>query len=159
MPVDVNKATARRVVRYDTLQDLLADAERLASGPVRTAGNRSFAEILRHLSVVMHGSIDSWGEPIYAPFGMRVLGRLFRKAILARGLPSGVRLRPEDEARVWPSPGGVVEELDGLRAAIRRLGEETKRGSHPVFGKLNVDQWNRFHLRHSELHMSFVVPA
>jgi hypothetical protein len=29
----------------------------------------------------------------------------------------------------------------------------------PVFGPLTVDEWNQFHLRHGEPHMSFVVPA
>ncbi|MBX9787841.1 MAG: DUF1569 domain-containing protein [Pirellulales bacterium] len=35
---------------------------------------------------------------------------------------------------------------------------ETRRVPHPVIGRLSVDQWNRFHLRHAELHLSFFVP-
>jgi len=31
--------------------------------------------------------------------------------------------------------------------------------SHPLFGKLSREEWNRFHLRHAELHMSFLVQA
>jgi hypothetical protein len=29
---------------------------------------------------------------------------------------------------------------------------------YPVFGKLTPEEWHQFHLRHAELHMSFVLP-
>ena len=31
-------------------------------------------------------------------------------------------------------------------------------GPHPVIGRLSAAQWNKFHLRHAELHLSFFVP-
>ncbi|REJ86679.1 MAG: DUF1569 domain-containing protein [Planctomycetota bacterium] len=45
-----------------------------------------------------------------------------------------------------------------LKAAIARCGEETRRADHPVFGRLTLDEWEQFGLRHAEMHMSFVHP-
>jgi hypothetical protein len=159
MAVDVTKVTNRRRVRYETLQDLIADAERLSARPVHTLGNKSFEQILRHLSLVMNVSIDGSAKPLPMPLYIRVLGRLLKKKILARGLRPGVRLPSDADASVWPAGRDAAVELEDLRRAVHRLGVETKRGSHPAFGKMDVAEWNLFHLRHSELHMSFVTPA
>jgi hypothetical protein len=159
MAVDVTKVTNRRQVHYESLQDLISDAERLSAGPVRTLGNKSFEQILRHLSLVMDVSIDGSGKPLPMPLYIRVLARLLKKKILARGLRPGIRLGADGDARVWPAGRDAATELEDLRKAVHRLGVETKRGSHPAFGKMDVDEWHVFHLRHSELHMSFVVPA
>jgi hypothetical protein len=59
MAVDSRKVSDRRVVHFDRLQDLVADAERLAAGPVRSLGNRSFEQILGHLALFMSGSINN----------------------------------------------------------------------------------------------------
>src|SRR5262249_12618476 len=118
-----------------------------------------FEQILRHLSLVMNVSIDGSGKPLPMPLYVRLMGRLLKKKILASGLRPGVQLREDADARVWPPGRDAATELEDLRKAVHRLGVETKRGSHPAFGKMDVDEWNLFHLRHSELHMSFVTPA
>lgn len=158
MAVDVKHVVDRRVVRYDTLQDLLADAEQLAAGPVRTLGNHSFGQILRHLALTMNGSIDDAFSSIRFPWWIRFLARMRRKAIFAGGLRPGIRLPSDADVYAWPKEKELTAMLEDLRKAVSRLENETKRGSHPAFGKLTVNEWNQFHLRHSELHMSFVVP-
>ncbi len=159
MAVDVKKVSNRRSVRYQTLQDLVEDAERLGAGEVKTLGNRSFEEILSHLALVMNGCIDSRGDHIRFPLHIRVLARVLRGYIFSRGLTPGRQLSADADRRLWPQGKDMPDALEDLRQAIRRLEAETKRGAHPAFGKLNVSQWNQFHLRHAELHMSFVVPA
>jgi hypothetical protein len=159
MAVDVRSVTNRRAVHYESLHDLLADAERLAGGPVRTLGNKGFGQILRHLALAMNGSIDVQFSRMRFPWWMRIMARFYRKRVFARGLRPGIVLPANAEARLWPPEYDVTATLEDLRKAVRRLETETKRGSHPAFGRLTVDEWNQFHLRHSELHMSFVVPA
>jgi hypothetical protein len=159
MAVDVRKVTDRRKLRYSTLQDLVSDADRLATGQVRSLGNRSFEEILGHLILVMNGSIDGSDKPLRFPWYVRIRARLLRKVIFNRGLPAGHNLPPEADSKMWPRLGDRRQAIEDLRKAVRRLETETKRGSHPAFGKLTVAEWNQFHLRHSELHMSFVQPA
>jgi Protein of unknown function (DUF1569) len=159
MAVDVKSVSNRRAVRYKTLHDFLADAERLAGGPVRTLGNKSFGQIIRHLALTMNGSIDVQFSRMRFPWYLRIMARYYRKRIFARGLRPGIELPANAEPLLWPPEEDVTVALEDARKAVRRLETETKRGSHPAFGKLNADEWNLFHLRHSELHMSFVVPA
>jgi hypothetical protein len=159
MTVDVKKVTDRRAVRYKTLQDLVNDADRLAAGEVRTLGNRSFAEILGHLTLVMNNSIDGSKVLVPFPWHVRIAARLLRKAVFARGIPPGRTLPTEVDLKMWPNPGDTATAAKELRAVVLRLETETKRSSHPAFGKLTVDEWNLFHMRHSELHMSFVRSA
>ena len=40
----------RRELSFASLNDVVAEAERLASGEVRTTGNHSFGQILEHLA-------------------------------------------------------------------------------------------------------------
>jgi hypothetical protein len=159
MTVDVKTVTDRRRVRYDSMQDVVTDAERLATGPVRSLGNRTFEQILRHLAIAINYSIDAPKSAFSVPWYFRLMARWYRKRIFAGGLRPGFQVPGDADQKLWPEGGDRTVALDGLRQAVRRLGVETKRGSHPVFGKLNVDEWNQFHLRHAELHMSFVTPA
>jgi hypothetical protein len=159
MTVDVKKISNRRQVRYRSLQELLTDVDQLAKGEVRTLGNRSFVEILRHLNLVMNNSIDVSNSTLRLPWYIRIAGRLLRKQILARGLQPGFQLPTAEDEKVWPKGGDVASAVEELHQAVHRLDTESKRGSHPAFGAMNVDEWNMFHLSHSQLHMSFVVPA
>ena len=114
MAVDVKQVPGRRTVHYDSLNEFLADAERLAGGPVRTLGNRSFASILQHLALVMDGSVDDAFRLVRFPLFVRIAARLMRKKIFARGLRPGIRLPGDADARAWP---GYSERMNRRRAA------------------------------------------
>ncbi len=158
MAVDVKAVANRRAVHYDSLQDLLEDAEQLGKGEVRALGNRSFVQILQHLTFAMNGSID--GSNLQIPWPIRKIARLLRKRILAKGLTPGFKLSPDNDARAWSDSAiGAPAALEEVRQALRRLQTESKRSPHPAMGELTSEEWNTFHLRHAELHMSFVVPV
>ena len=65
MTVNTRKVSDRRAVRYDSYQDLLDDAERLAVSDAQSLGNWSLGQALGHLSRVMEMSID--GSELKAP--------------------------------------------------------------------------------------------
>lgn len=158
MTVDVKRVTSRRTVRYTTLQDFLEDADRLAKGQVHTLGNKSYPQILQHLAFAMNGSVD--GSVLVFPWPIRVVARLLRKRILKGGLTPGFKLSRTNEARAWKeNAADVTAALQSVRQAVQHFQTETKRSPHPAFGHLTPEEWHTFHLRHSELHMSFVVPA
>ncbi len=48
---------------------------------------------------------------------------------------------------------GEIKDVDTMLI----IGSNTTE-QHPVFGAMNVEQWNQFHLRHAEMHLSFIVP-
>ena len=158
MAVKTGKVTGRRKVHYDSYQDLLNDAERLAGGEVRLLGNWSFGQILGHLARSMEFAID--GAPFKAPWAMRCIARLFmRQRLITRPMPAGFKLPGRAAEHLVPDPLSTEEGMASLRAAIQRMHDETERQPHALLGELSLDEWDSLQLRHAEMHLSFVVPV
>jgi hypothetical protein len=155
MPVATSKVPNRREVHYTTLQDVLADAERLTHGEFNTLGNWSAGQIFLHLARSMNDSID--GSDMRLPWYLKLLGPLLKKKLLGGPMAPGVML-PESVAKVTvPGPTTTEEGMAALRSAIARLESESKRAPSPFLGAMTKEEWNRLHLNHSALHMSFLV--
>jgi Protein of unknown function (DUF1569) len=156
--INTGKVTGRRQLHFTRLEDIHADVEQLAkSKDIRPLGNWSAGQIFKHLAAVMNGSID--GIPPMMPRFVRFLLRLFMKRrILTKPMSPGFQL-PKKAASIIPPPTTLEEGLQSIRQAIHRLQTETRRGDNPVVGPLNVEEWNQLHCRHSELHLSFLVPV
>jgi hypothetical protein len=156
MTVDSRKVTGRRSLKYEAFEDFLADAELLAAADVRMLGNWSLGQIFRHLAIAINGSVD--GFAFRLPWIATFFARLFlKKRMLTRGIAPGYGRSPKWDS-VKPAAASVEEGLTELRAALTRFRTETKRSPHPALGKLTSDEWQQFHLRHAELHMSFAIP-
>jgi hypothetical protein len=143
-------------LRFDSYDELLVEVRGLAATETTELGNWSLGEVCRHLANAMDKSIDG-GVGFRVPLKIRFLARVFRGRILAGGLRSGFQLPPE-AAPLLPVPTSTPAGVDALERAVCRLQETSVRQAHPVFGKMNVSQWNQFHLRHAEMHLSFIVP-
>jgi Protein of unknown function (DUF1569) len=155
MPVATSKVPNRRDVHYASLQDVLADAERLSHGGFNTLGNWSAGQIFLHLARSMNDSID--GSDMRLPWYLKLLGPLLKKKLLGGPMAPGVML-PESVAKVTvPGPTTTEEGMAALRSAIARLESESKRAPSPFLGAMTKEEWNRLHLNHSALHMSFLV--
>jgi hypothetical protein len=158
MAVNTRKVTGRREVHYDSYHDLLSDAERLAGGEVRALGNWSSGQIFSHLARTMNMAID--GNLYKASWTVRMLVRLFLRRRTIKGpMPVGMQVPRALAEFVVPGPTSTDEGLAALRQAIQRLHDETERAPHPILGEMSLAEWDSFHLRHAELHMSFVVPV
>jgi hypothetical protein len=155
MPIDTAKVTGRRQVAYKSLQEVLADAERLSAGKTRTLGNWSPGQIFVHLAKSFDGSID--GLNMKFPWYLRMMARLMKGKLLKGPMPPGFKL-PEGARSVEPAPTSTEEGLAALRAAVARQEHETKRAPSPIFGPITPEEWAKIHLIHSNLHMSFLVP-
>lgn len=158
MTVDTAKVTGRRELRFEWIDDILEEAERIAAAPhVKTLGNWSAGQTLKHLAVGIHMSID--GFPQRLPWYARFLGRLARGWVLKRGMSPGIRLPAPLERSLVPGDDVSVESgLSALREALRRMRDESHREPHPFFGRLSDRQWEELQLRHAELHLSFLLP-
>lgn len=156
--INTREVSGRRKVHYDTFQDLVEDAQRLAAGPTCNLGNWSLGQALKHLGLAMKGSIH--GPTFKVPWYVRLLGIVYWRRRMVNGpWPAGLILPRSAAKRLVPDESTSNEEgLAALREGIEALGRHTERIAHPLAGKLTVDQWNRLHLRHAELHMSFFVP-
>ncbi len=158
MAVDTSKVTGRRKVRYETFEDLLADAERLATGEITSLGNWSLGQTLKHLGAAMVGSID--GPAFNVPLWIKILGRVYLWRKLVYGpFPAGFILPRSARKKIVFDETTFDEGMETLRSGIERLRNEPQRIVHPVTGPLTREQWDRFHLTHAEMHMSFLIPS
>ncbi len=104
----------------------------------------------------MDNSID--GFPNFVPAPIRVLLRLFMKRrFLTKPMPPGFKL-PTKAEKMLPGPTTWDTALANFRRATQRLRTESNRSPHPAFGPLTADEWEKVHCRHSELHLSFLLP-
>jgi len=157
-PVKTGKVTGRRQLHFNSIEDIVADVEQLAKWKeIRSLGNWSPGQILKHLTIVMNGSVD--GVPrMMSGFKQFMIRLLFKNKFLKSPMPPGFEL-PASASALLPPPTSLEEGLDGFRRAAKRLQTETQRHAHPALGPLTAEEWNQLHCRHSELHLSFLVPG
>ena len=158
MTVDTAKVTGRRELRFQWIDEILEEAERLASAPqVKTLGNWTPGQIMKHLAIGMHMSID--GSPHRPPWYLRLVGPLVKRRILTKGMSPGFQLRVKESQSLVVADDVTTEGgLAALRDAVRRMRREAHREPHVFFGKLSYQEWEQLHLRHAELHFSFLLP-
>jgi len=151
--IDTRKVTGRVRVRFDSLDEMLAYAERLVAGGTKQLGNWSLGQNLQHLALIQNASID--GFPRLMPWAVRVLLKyLCKRWMLKYGFPpSGPNVKT-----LSPEPIDAPAALANLRAATERVKNETKRAPNPGFGEMSLAEWGLLYLRHAELHLSYCAP-
>jgi Protein of unknown function (DUF1569) len=160
IPIDTAKVIGRRQLHFDSLDDILADVEGLAkSKDMRTLGNWSAGQVLKHLAILMNKSID--GFVTRPPLVVRVIVRwFFKRRFLTKPMSAGFKLPAEAMAELGAPPTTNLDEgFQSIRHAIKRLKTEPTRAPSAVLGPLTADEWEQLHCRHCELHLSFLVPA
>ena len=115
------------------------------------------AQICQHLATAME-LCTATDLGFRAPLKTRIVARLFRKAILNGRVPAGFQLPPQAAAVLVRKPASVEAAIAALEQAISGLKQTTERAPHPVLGSLSAAEWDLFHLRHAEMHLSFLVP-
>ena len=143
-----------RKVRYGSFDEVVSDAERAVREKAGTTGNWSLGQILEHLALANEKTIDGFG--FQAPFPVRMIGPLFKKRLLERGLTPGFQLSKKGSQALVPGETDADAALEHFRHSVKRLQSEAKRSPHPFLGRMSIDESNRLCLRHAELHLSFV---
>lgn len=160
--INTKQVTNRREVRFGTLEELSAEAERIAraeaEGRARALGNWPPGQNLQHLARFMTCSLDGFGGA--PPLPVRLFGRAFRlvsaRRMFRKPAPAGFKL-PKGLPFVPEAQVGAAEGARELCDVIERV----RRGdafiaASPLFGRLTRGEWIALHLRHAELHLSFV---
>jgi hypothetical protein len=112
-----------------------------------------------HLGEVMHACIDGAKTPVEFSLPAKIAGRLFlRPYLLNVRVPAGIRLPREAAKQFFFDEADLNEAVERFDSAVIRLSKETNRFAHPLLGGLSPAQWDKFHLRHAEHHLSFLVP-
>ena len=152
MAVDTKTVTGRREVRYETMEELLEDVKNYSGTDVKMIGNWSQGQIFKHLADTMDLSIDGFGMKF--PLPLRIFVKLFMKnKFLYKAIPSGFKAPDQFQ----PDETSTEEGVELITKAIARQQEDSNRALHPGFGTLTLEEWTQFHLRHAEMHMSFMT--
>ena len=150
----------RRPLRFDTIDDALADAERLVAaereGRLTQSGSWTLGQALGHLATWANFAHDGYPAPVRAPLPVRLVLRLMRNRMLTKGMPSGVKIRGIPGGTVGVDVLPAEEGLNRFRAAMERLRRTAPTAENPIFGRLTHEQWIQLNLRHVELHLSFL---
>jgi Protein of unknown function (DUF1569) len=152
MQINTKKVQGRREVRYESMDELLADAKRISEIKIHTLGNWSPGQIYEHIAQSLNASIDGFDFSMPAPVRW-MMSLLMKKKFLTKKLPAGFK----STDNFIPEETSTEQGLASLQAAIARQKQEPKRVPHPGFGNLSKEEWEKFHLRHAEMHMSFLV--
>ncbi len=144
----------RRTLRYEHLDEVMPDVERLLNGH-KTVGTWSLAQICRHLATVMRRVVDLPASTPSDP--SRWVSEEQKRQVLESGrLPEGL---PGPSEIMPPASLDQHEEAEGLRQAI--LHYRASPGPvipHRLFGPLTKLEWDRLQLIHLAHHLSFAVP-
>ena len=156
MTVNPKTVQGRRNLEFSSLDQIVADAERLvAANNTQTVGNWSLSHLLSHLAMTVNSSID--GFTMKAPLFVRIIVPFFKKGALRNRMSPGIQLPKSALAVAYPEVASAQMALDQLRQAIARTKSERMEATHPAFGRMTHDEWVILHLRHSEMHLSFAV--
>jgi len=159
--VDTAKSTDRRKVRYHSIDELLAEIDRIVAadkaGKLRCSGNWTAGQTLGHLAAWIDFGWD--GYPMQVPWFIRLIVRRKVGHYVRDGLPAGVRIPRAPDGTygtdVLPTDEGAAR----LRKALQRLKNgEPARYDSPAFGRVSEEDRIALALRHAELHLGFLHP-
>lgn len=161
--VDTAKVAGRRTLRFETIDQLLLDIERIVeaddAGCLRTLGNWTAGQNLAHVAAWIEYGYDGYpmGPP---PWFIRLLLKWMSRRYLRRGMPPGLRIPHTEHGTYGVDPMPTRDAADRLRRALQRQksGEEARVPS-PSFGPMSHEVWIQGTLRHAELHLSFLRPS
>jgi hypothetical protein len=147
---------SRRALDFRTLDEAVAELDRLHKAGYEKGGNWDLAQICNHAAIFVRGSMDGFTGPP-PPWYLRLIAPFFvRRMIKTRRMPGGVKLPPH----LLPAPAlEESHEVEELKALLRRF-ETWKQPLHkaPFGGHSDYETWKQLHLVHCAHHLSFLHP-
>ena len=159
--MDTSRIQDRRRLRFNTINDLLADIDRLVAagkaGTLRRTGNWTAGQAMGRVATWINYAFE--GYPFKVPWLVKLFIRMRKGKYLRDGMPAGVRIPGVEGGTYGTAPLGTDDGAARLRQALARLqrGEPVKYES-PAWGKMSADERIVLNLRHAELHLSFLHP-
>lgn len=153
-------APERRELKFQSLDEVIAEAEQLSEGKTRVSGNHTFGQILNHLALSQDVSTGRVTAPP-PPFFMKLIMPLMRRMVInSKPLKPGIKLPAKGETFFWPDKEiSVAEGIAYLKESTEHYKSGGPLSQHPFFGKLSQAEADELNCRHAALHLSFVHPA
>jgi hypothetical protein len=158
--IDTGRVTNRRTLRFETIDQALAEVDRLVAaereGRLTQLGNWTLGQALGHVAAwAEYGYV---GFPIKAPFFVRWILIWRKRKYLYDAMPAGVNIPRVAGGTLATEPMSLDEGVSRLRAIFERLMREPHTHPSPIFGMLTHEESIAINLRHAELHLGFFVP-
>lgn len=154
------KARIARKLHFDTLDDLLAEAKRIAAHPeAPTRGRWDAAQNVWHVGRYIQASVE--GYPFKAAWWMRLLGPMLKKRMIRRPMQPGFNT-PKNVSDQMEPGGSAAGEITMAQACaqLEHWVEQAKDHGfipvNPVFGRMSRDEWVALHCRHAEMHFGLI---
>jgi Protein of unknown function (DUF1569) len=157
--VDTRKVAGRRALRFESIDQIMADVDRLVeaerAGRLKCLGNWTLGQTLGHLATWAEYSYD--GAPVKAPFFIRWAVWLRKRSLLYGPMRAGIRIPGIKGGTLATEPMPLDEALGRMRRAMDRLKCEAPSAESPLLGLLKHEEWIALHSRHAELHLAFLI--
>jgi hypothetical protein len=158
--VDTGKVAGRRLLRFESIDQMLAEVDRLAeaerAGRLRRLGNWTPGQVFGHLAAWAEYSYT--GVPLRVPFFIKWLVRLRRRKFLDGPMRAGGKIPGVAGGTLATESIPLEEALGRLRRVMERLKVEPPAAPNQLFGPLTHAEWIALNLRHAELHLGFLIP-
>jgi Protein of unknown function (DUF1569) len=159
-PVDTGNVPERRTLRFESIDEVLAEVDRLVgaerAGRLRKLGNWTLGQTLGHLARWAEYSYT--GIPMKVPFFIKWIIKRQKRKFLYEPMRAGVRIPRVPGGSLAIDPMPLDEGLERMRRVMERLKVEAPTMPHALFGPLTHEEWIASQLRHAELHLGFLVP-
>ena len=160
VPVDSGKVAGRRMLRFESIDQAMAEVEWLVEAEraarLRRLGNWTLGQTLGHLATWAEYSYT--GMPLKVPFFIKWILRLRKRKFLYGPMRSGVRIPGVEGGTLATDPVPLEQGRERFRRAMERLKAEAPTAPSPVFGRLTHEESIALNLRHAELHLGFLIP-
>jgi Protein of unknown function (DUF1569) len=157
--VDTGKVGGRRTLRFESIDQVIDEANRLAmaerAGRLSHLGNWSLGQALGHLAAWTGFSFT--GVPLRPPFFIRWILRWRKKQFLYGPMRAGVKIPGVPGGTLATDPLSLDEGFDRFQRIMLRLKKEPPTARSPIFGHMTHEESIALTLRHAELHLSFFV--
>jgi hypothetical protein len=150
-------------LHFESIEALVAEIDRLVAaqhaGHLQATGNWTPAQIFEHLARFIEFSYE--GFPFRASWPLRAVSHVAKwvawKPLVDWALRPGFQI-PAGADSLKPDPWADFDVAAArLQAALARIVRgEPMRAASPFEGAITHDQWVYVHLRHAELHLSFL---
>ena len=158
--VDTGKVVGRRMLRFESIDEMLAEVDRVVkaekAGRLERLGNWTLGQVLGHLAVWAEYSYT--GPPIKAPLLIKLTLRLRKRKFLYGPMRAGIKIPGVKGGTLATEPMSVDEALGRLQCVMQRLKTEAPTVPNVIFGPLKHEEWIAVTLRHAELHLGFLIP-
>jgi hypothetical protein len=157
-------AVSRRTLRFSTIDEALAEVDRcIASeraGTLRHTGTWTTGQIFGHLAGWITYAYDGVPKQFRPPnLLILLLARMFRGMVLDKPMPAGMKLAGTPVGTFSTEAVSAEEGCTRLRRELIRLRHEDPKRPNPILGAMSHTDWIKLHLRHCELHLSFLHPT